>query len=160
MEQRRCCQGRKLLMGCTIFSGEATSLHRASTALGPRTLVAKERCPDKALACREILDLAATWFCRWLTLSCPGAWALLTMSSPQGKEVDGLLQPWVNPEGLALSLPGSRLPSGASLPPWLSIASLRLELRFLKSQSGVPSPQGQSPLMTPHHPPQRKGLSQ
>lgn len=58
----------------------------------------------KALACREILDLEAAWFCRWPTLSCPGAWVLLTMSSSQGK-VEGLLQPWVNAEGLALSLP-------------------------------------------------------
>ena len=50
--------GQDASQGWHHFSGEATSLHRASTALGPRTLVAKERCPGlKALACRKIL----TW---------------------------------------------------------------------------------------------------
>lgn len=37
--------GQEASHGLHHFSGEATSLHRASTALGPRTLVAKERCP-------------------------------------------------------------------------------------------------------------------
>lgn len=146
--------GQDASQGWHHFSGEATSLHRASTALGPRTLVAKERCPDLKLGLQEDFDLVADRFSQWLTLFCPGAWAFLTMSSSQGKEVDGLLQPWVNPKGLALSLPGSTLPSGASLPPWLSIASLRLELRFLKSQPRVQSPQGQSSLMPP--PPPRR----
>ena len=63
----------------------------------------------KSLGLQEDSDLVAAWFSQWLTLFCPGAWAFLTMSSSQGKEVDGLLQPWVNPKGLALRLPGSTL---------------------------------------------------